>query len=195
MARDDWRIRIELPPESGADRLLERIGLVDTEAEDLAEELRAARLAVTHEDGTVCVYTDSQQQAEHARTVVERELREARLDPVAVRVERWLADEDRWDDEPPAPTVEEELLERGYAPWEVRVECDSYAEARELAGRLEEEGYSVVRRFRYLLVGTESREEAEALARRLHGAVEPGGELVWEVLPQRPFVLFPVTPL
>ncbi len=33
------------------------------------------------------------------------------------------------------------VAERGYAPWEVRVECDSYGEARELAERLEAEGY------------------------------------------------------
>ena len=175
--------------------MLERLGLIDSAAEDLADELRDARLAVTQEGDSVFVYADSQQQAERARAIVERELVDDGVEPGEIRIERWLADEDRWDDEPQAPTVEDELLARGYAPWEVRVERGTYAEARELADRLEAEGYSVVRRFRYLLVGAESREDAERLARRLHGEVEPGGELVWEVLPQRPFVLFPVTPL
>jgi hypothetical protein len=47
-----------------------------------------------------------------------------------------------------------------------------------------------VRRWRYLLVGAESREDAEELARRLHGQVEPSSELVWEVVPQNPFAIF-----
>ena len=35
-----------------------------------------------------------------------------------------------------------------------------------------------------------SREDAEQLARRLHGEIEPGGELVWEVMPRNPFAVF-----
>ncbi len=193
MAHDDWRIRIELA--GGRERLFERLGLVDSDAEELADELREARLAVTHEDDTVFVYADSAEQAETARGVIERELEDEGLEAREIRLERWLPEEDRWDDEPPGPTVDEEVAARGYAPWEVRVECDSYGEARELAERLEAEGLVVVRRFRYVLVGAESREQAEELAQRLHGTVEAGGEVVWEVLPTRPFVMFPITPV
>ena len=78
-------------------------------------------------------------------------------------------------------------LARGYAAWEVRVSCRSVGEARELADRLEAEGFGVVRHWRYVLAGVASREEADALAARLHGEVEPGGELVWEVTPSNPF--------
>ena len=42
-----------------------------------------------------------------------------------------LPDEDRWSDELGEPDVEEETLEEGYAPWEVRVDCRSHHEARE----------------------------------------------------------------
>ena len=38
-------------------------------------------------------------------------------------VEHWLADEERWDNEPPGDTWEDEVTEKGYAPWEVRVTC------------------------------------------------------------------------
>ena len=31
---------------------------------------------------------------------------------------------------------------------------------------------------------------AEALAKRVHGAVEPGGSLVWETVPGNPFAVF-----
>ncbi len=82
------------------------------------------------------------------------------------------------------------MLAHGYAPWEVRVECDSLEAAHELAERLESEGYGVVRNFRYVIAGTASREQAEELAKRVHGDVEPGGELVWEAVPQNPFAIF-----
>ena len=71
----------------------------------------------------------------------------------------------------------------------MRIECTSHHEADELADRLESEGYAVVRRWRYVLAGAASREEAEELARRVHGEVEPGGELVWEVVPHNPFAI------
>src|SRR2546423_13947436 len=93
-------------------------------------------------------------------------------------------------DEAPAADFEEDLLTRGYGPWEVRVECHSLREARDLAEQLEREGHSVTRTFRYVIAGTETREEAQELARRVHGDVEPGGELVYEVLPRNPFAVF-----
>src|SRR4051794_30919260 len=99
MARDDWRLRIELTEGGGLlDRL--RAGL-STEAGELAKELEEHRLAVTHDEDSVFVYAASLRQAEQARAVVEAELRELRLEPVLVAVEHWLADEERWDDEPP----------------------------------------------------------------------------------------------
>jgi hypothetical protein len=89
----------------------------------------------------------------------------------------------------PGPDTEDETLARGYAPWEVRVTCRSVDDARELAGRLEQEGFGVVRQWRHVLAGAASREDADALARRVRGEVEPGGELVWQVTPRNPFAL------
>jgi hypothetical protein len=187
MGRDDWRLRIELPEAGG---LLERLrnGL-STEAGELAKELEEHRLAVTHDEDSVFVYAASLRQAEQAQEVVEAELRELGLQPVLVVVEQWLPEEERWDDEAPGADAEDDVLARGYAPWEVRVTCPTAAEARELADRLEAEGYGVVRRWRYVLAGAASREDADALAARLHGQVEPGGEVVWEVTPANPFAL------
>ena len=190
MAHDDWRIRIELPDEEGARGLLERLGLARSDAEDLADELRAHRLAVSRDGDTVFVYAATGMQAEQASRIVESELEEEGLTPARLVTERWLRDEDRWDYEPDQGDVEEELLERGYAPWEVRVEGKSLREAHDLAERLRAEGFDVSRTFTYVIVGTESREQAVELARRIHGRVEPGGELVYEVQPQNPFAVF-----
>ena len=191
MANDDWRIRIEVEEEEHATGLLARLtGDLGSEARELAADLAARRLAVSHDDDTVFVYAATRAEAEKAHAVVEAELRAHDIEARTSRVEHWLDDEDRWDDEPPGETWEEEELERGYAPWEVRIECASRQEAGQLADQLEAEGYRPERRFHYLIVGAASREDAETLAARLHGEVEPGGELVYEVQPSNPFAVF-----
>jgi hypothetical protein len=190
MARDDWRIRIELEGER-AGGFLERLGLdLGSRARELANELEEERLPVSRDGDTIFVYAPSRLQARQAQKVIEAELEEAGIEPLVIRLEHWLADEERWDDEPKHETWEEEVRAHGYAPWEVRVECKSHHDADALADRLEAEGFDVERRWRYLIVGAASREEAEELARRLHGEVEPGGELVWEAMPRNPFAIF-----
>jgi hypothetical protein len=189
MAADDWRLRIEL--EDRVDTLLEHLGFdLHDEARELVDELGGSRMAVSREDDTVFVYADSATQAERARSIVESVLQAEGLGARTLRLEHWLRDEERWDDDPAAPTWEEETLEQGFAPWEVRVECASHHAAQELADELEQEGYEPVRRWRYLIVGTRTREEADELAARVHGRVEAGGELVWEALPRNPFAIF-----
>jgi hypothetical protein len=190
MARDDWRIRIELPDEEGARGLLERLGLGHSDAEELADELREHRLAVSRDGDTVFVYAASGMQAEQATRIVERELAKEGWEPRRFVTERWLRDEERWDDEAVDLYPEDDVLARGYAPWEVRVECHSLAEANELADRLRAEGYGVSHTFTYVIAGTATREQAVELARRIHGEVEPGGELVYEVQPSNPFAVF-----
>jgi hypothetical protein len=190
MAADDWRIRIELPDEEGARGFFERLGIGRSDAEELAAELRSHRLAVSQDDETVFVYTGSGMAAEQASRVIEQELEEAGLAPERFVTERWLAEEERWDDDPEGPDIEEDLLERGYAPWEVRVECEDLGAAHDLAEQLRGEGYDVSRTFKYVIAGTATREEAVVLAQRVHGTVEPGGELVYEVQPSNPFAVF-----
>ena len=190
--RDDWRIRIELPEEGHAETVLRRLGLDlgSDEARRLARELEGHRLPVSRDENELFVYAASPAEAEQALRIVEAELAEEGIEARVSQVERWLHDEERWSGEPPQETWEEEELERGYAPWEVRVELESREQADRLADELEREGISVIRRAGYVLAGAASEEEARALARRLHGHAEPGGELVWEVVPRNPFAVF-----
>lgn len=190
MAHDDWRVRVELPDEAVAQDLLGRLGLRQSGAEELADELREHRLAVSQDGDKVFVYASTGMQAEQAARIVESELTDQGLTPSRFVTERWLPEEERWNDDPEQPDIEEELLQRGYAPWEVRVEAGSLREAHDLAEQLRAEGYDVSRTFTYVIAGTGSREEAVELARRIHGEVEPGGELVYEVQPQNPFAVF-----
>ena len=188
---DDWRIRIEPREAAHAETLLGRLGfdLGSDEAKRLARELEGHRLAVSRDDDMIFVYAESQPEAEQARQIVEAELEDEAIE-ADVEVERWLHDAERWSNEPPQETWEQEELDRGFAPWEVRVERESHDEAEKLADELEREGYDVVRRWRYVIVGAGSEEDARKLAQRLHGEAEPGGEVVWEVTPQNPFSVF-----
>jgi hypothetical protein len=190
MAQDDWRIRIELPDEEGAAGLLDKLGLRRGDAEELADELREHRLAVSRDGDTIFVYASTGMQAEQASRVVEQELEAEGMSPTRFITERWLREEERWDDEPDTGDVEEDLIRRGYAPWEVRVECESLGEAEKLTDQLRAEGYDVSRTFTYVVAGTADREQAVELAKRVHGQVEPGGELVYEVQPANPFAVF-----
>jgi hypothetical protein len=186
---DDYRIRIEVEDED--ESWFERLGLeLGSEAAELARELEDRRLVVSRDGDEIFVYASSPEEAERARSVIQAELRDQGLSAITGPVEHWLDEEDRWSDEPPGETWEEEALDRGFAPWEVRVDLPSHAAARDLADRLEQEGYPVERRWRYLIAGAASREDADALAARVHGAVEPGGELVWETVPGNPFAVF-----
>ena len=190
MAADDYRIRIQLD-EAEAGSLLERLGSgLSGEAADLAADLEARRLVVSRDGDDLFVYSATPDEAERARSVIQAELRDNDVAAVTGPVEHWLDEEDRWSDDPPTETWEEETLERGFAPWEVRVQMATHADARALADRLEQEGYGVERRWHYLIVGTASRGEADALAARVHGEVEPGGELVWQTVPGNPFAVF-----
>src|SRR5262249_56861171 len=108
---------------------------------ELARELRAHRLAVSRDDDTIFVYAATGMQAEQASRIVEQELQDEGLTPKRFVTERWLREEERWDDDPDTGDIEEDLLRRGYAPWEVRVECKSLEEADDLADRLRGEGF------------------------------------------------------
>jgi len=190
MARDDWRIRVELEEEHAGGFLNRLGGGLGSRARDLAKELEADKLAVSRDDDTLFVYAASREQARQAQKIIEAELEEAGIEPRTVKLEHWLADEERWDDEPKQETWEEEVLEEGYSPWEVRVELASHEEAEKLADELEQERLPVARRWRYLVVGAPSEAEAQALATRLHGTVEAGGEVVYEAMPHNPFAIF-----
>jgi hypothetical protein len=187
---DDYRIKIEVEDEH-AGGLLETLGLaLNDEAGALAQELEKRRLAVSRDGDELFVYSGSRAEAEKARSIIQAQLGDLDVAAVTSPVERWLDTEERWDDEPSDETWEEVAVDRGVAPWEVRVECESHAQARDLADRLEQEGYAVERRWRYLIAGAASKEDADALAARVHGDVEPGSGLVWETVPGNPFAVF-----
>jgi hypothetical protein len=179
VAQNDFRIHVR-SDDAGA--LVGRLDALDAQ--------ERGRFAVSRDGDDVFVYASSYADAQRASELVHAAVRDGGAAPEISAVEQWLDAEDRWSDEPGDGTWEEDELEHGHAPWEVRVDCGSRAAAGELAERLAGEGYKPLRRWSYLIVGTTTREDAEALAGRLHGSVEPGGDLVWETMPGNPFAVF-----
>jgi hypothetical protein len=189
VAADDYRIRVEVGEH--AQTFLERLGLeLGGDAGELARELEQRKLAVSHDGDDVFVYAGTRAEADRARSVIQAVLDDLEIAAHTSDVEHWLDGEDRWDNEPQDETWEEEELEHGHAPWEVRVSARSREEAKALEEQLESEGYSVSRLFDRLVIGAASKEDADALAQRVHGEVEPGGAAIWETVPGNPFAVF-----
>jgi hypothetical protein len=192
---DDWRVRVELADDEARREFtgLLQDGLSPLGA-DLAQQLQGGHVSVSGDDENLFVYADSHPQAERAHAVIVAELEHHGIEATASGVEHWLADEERWDNEPAGDSWEEEVEALGYAAWEVRVTCGSRHEAVTLAEQLESEGYRPIRQWKHLIVGTDSREDADALAARVHGEVETGGAVVWEEAIDsdlvRPFAFF-----
>jgi hypothetical protein len=206
---DDWRLTVALRDEREALDLIE--ALRDFELEGRGEF--GERVIVSHDGAQVFFYADSEERLGHARELVDEALSRLGLGAM-ISVTVWHPIEQRWESaDLPLPRTEEEKeqerqvrlaretqesLATGFAEWEVRVELESHHDTLALARRLESEGIPVVRRYTFLLVGAANEDEAGALAERLRaeapaGArihVEPGGQMVWEVAPSNPFVVF-----
>jgi len=209
---DEFRVTVRLADAGHGGRLLR--ALHEHEVEDEARALLGDRVAVSGEGDDVFLYADTEQAAREAQRIVTGLLSAHDLSG-EFALDRWHHEEERWEDAavplpgtPEAHSVEHERLEEeeasesrasGLAEWEVRIELASHHDARALARRLEQEGFtSVVRRWKYLVVGSDDRDDAEALATRLQselpaGAtiqVEPGAGLAWEGNPRNPFAVF-----
>jgi hypothetical protein len=191
---DDWRLRAGLVDEGAAHALSERL-----EAERLGEDVATAfgdQLIVSGEGPNVFVYAGDRAQADLAADAIRR-LAAAQDWDVELELKRWHPTAEAWEDpDVPLPTTDaeraaehaqrvakerEETAERGYAEYEVRVQCSSHRKTVELAERLQAEGMSVVRRWRYLLIGASDEDAANALAERLRAEAPPGSTVVAEV--------------
>lgn len=208
---DDWRITVDFDDEGDGTQLVEWLSARRLEAEE--RERLGGRLVVSRDGPRVYLYADDEQQARDADGFVRAHL-SSESRPAKVSLERWHPVEQDWKDPSvPLPGTADELqaeherqqqreasesFTSGHAEWEVRVSLPSRDATDALAEQLQAEGLPVVKRSTFLLVGAANRDDAEALAERLRaespqGAkveVEPGGGMVWEVMPHNPFAVF-----
>ena len=190
---EDWRVHVRLGEKDHAVALTERLEAMELERESL--ERIGGRIVVSRDDQDVFLYAETEPAAREAESVV-RSLMEEHGYQGEADLRRWHPDAEDWEPaEKPLPQTEaereaeraqlmarevEETREQGYTEWEVRIHLPSRHEAAELQERLESEGLTCTRRFRYLLVGAESEDAANALAERLRGEAPADSEVTVE---------------
>ena len=220
MAQDDWRVTVMLPAEEHSGRLI--ASLAEAEVEKDVRTALGDRVVVGGGDdpGVVFLYTGTREAAREAERVVRGIVAQHGLEG-DYAIHRWHPEEERWEPQDLAlPATEaqhvaehehleadevEESEELGAALWEVRIEFDSHRDAVAMADRIESEaddlltGYtiSVVRHWRYLLIGADNEDQAREIAEQVRsqlpeGAelkVEPSGALVWQSVKVSPFAV------
>jgi len=208
---DDWRVTVDLDADEDGAELTEWLRAVRLAGDE--RERFGDRVVVSRDGARVFLYADSDEAAREVEGLVREELARKQVN-ARISLERWHPVEQAWEEASvPLPRTEEEIrreyerrLEReaaeslasGHAEWEVRVELPDHDATVELADRLEDDGLPVVRRSRFLLVGALNEEDARSLAERIRREapegtrieVEPGGDVVWEVMPANPFAIF-----
>jgi hypothetical protein len=210
---EDFRIVVEFAEAEHGLRFGRRLG--EREFEKDVRRVLGDGVLVTRDGPRVFLYTATKQQAEAALESVQQTLAEDLLDATVSPIARWHPGEERWEEaSKPLPTTaaekaaeherwEEEQAgeadELGYAEWEVRIDLASHGDAVAFAARLEADGISpITRRWKYILIGAATDDDARALADRLSAEVpegatvraEPSATIEWELASKNPFSLF-----
>jgi hypothetical protein len=209
---DDWRLRVTMGARVQAADLGQQLssGSVEHSLESGAGD----RVAVSVDGDEVFVYAGTREQAARASDAI-TSLASARGWTIAsTELRRWHPAAEEWED-PDAPlpsspselaAEHEELVESereesaryGFSEYEVRIDAHTHRDTVTLAARLRDEGYPVLRRWKYLLIGAADEDSAQALADRLQPELPPGGTLTVEAslaaieaeTPPNPFAWF-----
>ena len=190
---DDWRLEVGLFEHGRAHALTERLDAGKL-GDDLEEEFHK-RLVVSADPPNVFVYAGDREQAEAAETTIRSLAAEHSWD-IEIELKHWHPTAEEWEDpDKPLPTTDaerraehQELLAqeredsdiRGYSEYEVRIECPSHHDTVKLDRRLHDEGFPTVRRWKYLLVGADDEDSANALAERLRAEAPQGSTVTAE---------------
>jgi hypothetical protein len=184
---DDWRLEVDVGQEHLADWLAAVVA-----AQTLEHDLSVAfqdRIIATQEGTRIFFYAASREQCKAVARAVEVEVSEQGWD-ITTDMRQWHPLAEDWEaSDVPLPRDPEsieaervirmtreqaETAARGYPEFEVRVDLPSHRDARSLSDRLEKEGLSPVRRWRYVLIGVTDEITGEALAERIRSVVPAG---------------------
>jgi hypothetical protein len=189
---DDWRVTAILESQPHAGRLVRALQEHEV-TEDLRKRL-GRRVVVSrgdsHADPRVFVYADTEQTARAAQAAL-GDIASRRELSIELALDRWHPAAEKWEDPGLAlpetaqqqqaeheQLMDDELAESegsGVAEWEVRAELASHRAAIAVADRLGQDGATVQRRWRYLLVGAADEDQARALAQRIEDHAGAGG--------------------
>jgi hypothetical protein len=200
----DWRVTISLTGQEHVERA--RQSFSEHEVEEDVRQGLGRNIVVGAGDSQIFLYAGT----ELAATEAERTAREV-LGQLGIEAEfalhRWHPVEEEWQSPDVAlPQTEAERraehqrledtetadsVASGSAMWQARVELESHREAVALAHKLEGEGYPVVRRWKFLIVGANNDDDAKALAEHIRQEAPAGAQVCAEPAGVRlPFIAF-----
>jgi hypothetical protein len=204
---NDWRLTVGLRDGSQADRAAEHLSAHQVEGE--VQRRLGGRVVVGTDGGDeLFLYARSKDAAAAAQESVSALLAGHGM-AADYSLDRWHPVAEEWeaaDIALPATAAElaaerqrldaeetSESLASGIAMFEIRVQLPSHRDSVALAGRLRAEGYSVVRRWRFLVVGANNADQAEEFAAAIRQQA-PAGAIVSteEVGPGRPYTAFEI---
>jgi hypothetical protein len=204
---NDWRLTVRLNDEDQAGQAVRHLSAHTVEAE--VQRRLGGRVVVGTDGGhELFLYTHSRDGAAAARESVGAVLAGHGIQ-AEYELDRWHPVAEDWESadvalpgtaaeaeaERSRLDVEEtsESLASGVALFEVRVQLPAHRDALALADRLRAEGYSVVRRWRFLVVGANNADQADDFATAIRQQA-PADAVVTteEVGPSRPYTAFEI---
>ncbi len=202
---NDWRVTVRLRADGQAGKAAEHLSGHQVEAE-VHQRLGGRVIVSTNGRNELFLYAHTRDAAATAQQSV-RDLLSGHGMDADYAVERWHPLAEEWEAAdvalPATPAeveAEREQLDAeetsesvtgGVALFEVRVQVPSHRESVALAARLAGEGYSVVRRWRFLVVGANNEDQAKEFAARIRQDASSGAVITTEeVGPGRPYTVF-----
>ena len=200
----DWRVTISLADEAHAEQA--RRSFSEREVEEDVHLRLGRNIAVGGGDSQIFLYAGTENAARQAEQVARTVLAEHGIE-AEFALHRWHPVEEQWESPDVAlPRTEAERqaehqrledaetaesLATGTAQWQARVEFPSHHEAVDLAAKLTGEGRTVVRRWKFLVIGANNEDDAQELAEHIRAEAPADATVVAEPAGVRlPFIPF-----
>jgi hypothetical protein len=200
----DWRVTISLAVQAHVEQA--RQYLTTQEVEQDVRDRLGRNIVVGSGDSQIFLYAGTELAAAEAERAASEVLAQLGIE-AQFAVHRWHPIEEEWESpEVAMPQTEAERraehqrleeaetaesISAGVPQWQARVELGSHGEAVALAAKLASEGYAVVRRWRFLIVGASNEDDARALADRIKQEAPPDAQVHAEASGMRlPFIPF-----
>jgi hypothetical protein len=201
---NDWRVTAHLREAGQAHEALRALSA--HQVEDEVHTRLGGKAAIGTDGATdLFLYTHTQDAAAAARQAVTDLLASHQM-TADFTVDRWHPVAEEWEPaDVPLPADDasiraereqvdseetSESLASGHALYEVRVQLPSHRESVALAARLVGEGYSVARRWRFLVVGANNADQAEEFAAAIRPEAPAGAPTTIGEVGSTPFTAF-----
>jgi hypothetical protein len=201
---NDWRVTISLTDPAHLERARRSFSAHEVEEDDRRQLGRS--VAIGAGDSQIFLYAGTENAARDAERVARDVLASQGIE-AEFTLHRWHPIEEEWEDPDVAlPRTEAERqaehqrledaetaesLAIGSAQWEARVEFPSHHEAVALADKLRSEGRTVIRRWKFLVVGANNEDDARELAEQIRREAPPDATVSAEAAGARlPFIPF-----